>query len=296
VAAVATYALIVLGGIVRITESGMGCGDDWPLCNGQLIPAMGFETLIEYGHRLAAIVVSALVVALGVLAFAPGDRSGARWGRLRKLGIMAALLLGVQVMLGAITVWLELPPASVILHLGTAMLLMAVLLVGALEAGGAAEGRAPVSDGSAKTTGWAATFGLVVVLAGGLVANLDAAFACQGFPLCSGRWMPGDNPLIHIHWGHRLVAYTLFVWCLFLPSYVKRHRPDDGAARTAALLAAVAVVAQLVAAAAMVLGNLPDWLRTLHVALGAAVYGALVILAWLVRRPAAAPATVETAG
>jgi cytochrome c oxidase assembly protein subunit 15 len=39
-AAVATYLLVVLGAVVRITGSGMGCGDHWPLCNGHLIPPL----------------------------------------------------------------------------------------------------------------------------------------------------------------------------------------------------------------------------------------------------------------
>ena len=71
-AAAATYALIVFGGIVRITGSGMGCGDDWPLCDGRLIPPMDLETMIEYGHRLAAAAVSVLVVLLAALAWWPG--------------------------------------------------------------------------------------------------------------------------------------------------------------------------------------------------------------------------------
>ena len=68
-AAVATYLLIILGAIVRITGSGMGCGDDWPLCNGSLLPPLDLPTMIEYGHRLAAVAVSVLVVALAVYAW-----------------------------------------------------------------------------------------------------------------------------------------------------------------------------------------------------------------------------------
>ena len=67
-AAVATFLLIVFGGIVRITGSGMGCGDDWPLCNGHLIPPMDLPTMIEYGHRLAALFVAGLVVAVAGVA------------------------------------------------------------------------------------------------------------------------------------------------------------------------------------------------------------------------------------
>ncbi|MEN8145700.1 MAG: COX15/CtaA family protein, partial [Gemmatimonadota bacterium] len=66
--AVSTLALIVLGGIVRITGSGLGCGDDWPLCNGRLIPPMDLPTMIEYGHRLVAAALAVLVFALAAKA------------------------------------------------------------------------------------------------------------------------------------------------------------------------------------------------------------------------------------
>src|SRR5690242_13648752 len=65
-AAVACYALIVLGGVVRITGSGLGCGNHWPLCNGRLLPPLDLPTIIEYGHRLVAAAVTVLVVALVV--------------------------------------------------------------------------------------------------------------------------------------------------------------------------------------------------------------------------------------
>jgi heme A synthase len=284
VAALATFLLIVLGGVVRVTGSGMGCGDDWPLCNGQLIPPMSLETFIEYGHRLAAIAVSVLVAAFAVLAWKGSDpRHEARSRRLRRLGVAAVLLLAFQVMLGAITVWLELPATTVVLHLGTAMLLLATLIVAALDAGSS---RTRLPDGFARVCLLAAAWAFLVVLAGGLVANLEAAMACQGFPLCNGEWMPAaDNPRIHIHWGHRLMAYVLAAWVTWLAFAVRARRPADRTARLAAGWALALTTAQVIVAAGMVLMALPSGFRVSHVALGTAVFVSLVILAWLSSHP-----------
>src|SRR5712671_5205145 len=90
-AAACTYLLIVLGAVVRITGSGLGCGDHWPLCNGHLFPSFAdIGTIIEWGHRLVAALVSILVVALAVVS----------WRR----AIVAVALLVLQIALGAITV------------------------------------------------------------------------------------------------------------------------------------------------------------------------------------------------
>src|SRR2546422_11546115 len=65
-AATFTYLLIILGAVVRITGSGMGCGDHWPLCHGRLFPPLDdIGTLIEWNHRLVAAVVSILVAGVG---------------------------------------------------------------------------------------------------------------------------------------------------------------------------------------------------------------------------------------
>jgi heme A synthase len=291
-AAVATFALIVFGGIVRITGSGMGCGDHWPLCNGRLIPPMDLPTLIEYGHRLAALVVAALVVAVALLARAsrgrapdvPEGRTGEA-SRLSRLGMLAVVLLVVQILLGAVTVWLELPPTSVILHLGAAMLLLATLVLLASEAYG--PGRPARVDAASRMAWWTAAAGFGVVLLGGLTANLDAGFACQGFPLCNGEWMPAGNPLVHTHWTHRLAAYGLAGWCLALPLLLSRRRPEDARLRRTGTLAAAIVLVQIVIGAAMVLNRLEGSLRATHVGLGAAVFVVLVVLAWRAKYPAA---------
>src|SRR5688572_9790019 len=96
--------LIVLGGIVRITGSGMGCGDHWPRCNGEWFPPLDLPTLIESSHRWAAAVVSLLVLGVAAVALKRHRTEPA----LRKPAVLAAVLLVVQVLLGAVTVKLDL--------------------------------------------------------------------------------------------------------------------------------------------------------------------------------------------
>src|SRR6266566_6460611 len=121
-AAVCTYLLIVLGAVVRITGSGLGCGEHWPLCNGHLFPPLNdIGTVIEWSHRLVAALVTILVVVLAIPGLAPAVRES-------RARFVALTLLIVQVLLGAIAVKLALPPWTVVLHLGTAMLLLATLL------------------------------------------------------------------------------------------------------------------------------------------------------------------------
>ncbi len=285
VAAVATYALIVFGGIVRITGSGMGCGDDWPLCNGQLIPPMDFDTLIEYGHRLAALAVSLLVVALATVAWWP--RRAAVRRPLRVLSLLAVLLLVVQVLLGAVTVWLELPPTTVILHFGTALALLVVLAVGACIGLAGAERPAVRRDRATRTLKTLAAFAFGVALLGAMVANLDAGPACLGFPACNGSWMPRGGGLVHVHWTHRLAAYLLFLLLLSLPVLVRRWRPGDGAALTWSSLGLLVGLGQVGVGAAMALTLYPGTLKTIHLAVGAALVAVVVVAAWLVSRPRA---------
>ncbi len=266
---VCTYLLIVLGGIVRVTGSGMGCGDDWPLCNGRLIPPLDFATWIEWGHRLVAALVSLLVLGLAAWALARRRRPG--WAGRARLGAWAVLVLLTQVMLGAVTVWLELPPTTVVLHLGTAMLLLVMLLLAALG-GGDEVGlvRRALGQPPARMAWALAALGAITVMLGGLVANLGAGPACQGFPLCNGEVWPGGHWRIHLHWTHRVAAYALALGALALP-WVGSAR-----ARASARAAAGLAVAQIAIAAVMVMALLPQGWRIAHVAAGTALFAALV--------------------
>jgi heme A synthase len=276
VAAFFTYALIVFGGIVRITGSGMGCGDDWPLCHGRLIPPLDLPTLIEYGHRLAALLVSVLVLAVALYAIRHRRSAGFAQRQLVALAVAALVMLVVQVMVGAVTVWLELPTATVVLHLGLAAALLATLIVAGLRARVAA----PAVAAPGTYANWAratAVLGFVLLLLGALVANTGAAPLCQGFPLCNGQLFPEGGALVHVHWTHRLFAYALLVVAALAVAATARQKAPAGVARAAVTVLCL-VIAQIVVAAVLVITELPGELRALHLALGIALWAALV--AW----------------
>lgn len=285
-AAACTYLLIVLGGVVRITGSGMGCGDHWPLCNGHLFPPLtDIGTVIEWSHRLVAALVSVLVVALAAYGWwldtqaSPGRQRFVSPGLAPGVGTPTATfaavgLLVLQILLGAITVKLELPAWTVILHLGTAMILLATLLIAA-RAG--AQHAAPLHMSLIVLT-------FVTVLFGALTANLGAAAACGGFPLCNGQiWITG-GPLAVIHWLHRLLAYSLAVVAVLWAIRSRGRAP---------FIVLGLVALQVSIGAATVLLGLPAVLQVAHVAVGTAVWGTVVLAVLAPRDSAERPGASE---
>ena len=262
IAAACAYLLIVLGAVVRVSSSGMGCGDHWPLCNGHLFPPLNeIPTVIEWSHRLVAGLVSILVAGLVVLDW-------------RRTWPALALLI-LQIILGAVTVKTGLTPAMVILHLATAMLLLAALIV-------AARGD-PGSPGLRPGSAVLLALTFVTLVFGALTANLGAMASCGGFPLCNGQIIPHAGPLAAIHWTHRLLAYTLAGYLVW---WVVRSKE-----RRAWILLSI-VVLQIAIAATMIALGFPGALQAAHAAVGAGVWGAIVIAAV---RPATTPAAVVSA-
>jgi heme o synthase len=117
----ATFVLIAVGGLVRATDSGLGC-PDWPRCFGKLTPPPNLHAWIEHSHRLVAAVVIVLVALTAVVAWRTRQSRPIRWA---SIGAVAMVLS--QAVLGAIVVWAKLEAESVTLHLATALALVALL-------------------------------------------------------------------------------------------------------------------------------------------------------------------------
>jgi len=272
---VATFVLIIVGGVVRVSDSGLGCGPagsgfhGWPFCNGDVVPGVDLNSIVEYTHRVLAIVVGFMILTLFVLA----------WRRHRQLLPAAAALLVLVIAQGALggaTVEENLEEAYVAAHLGLAMLLLGLLL----HLWRAVSGARPVSGGPRlRALAIAATAAVFcTIVAGGYMAGTQnygradyrigdgAHHACgKEFPSCNGEFMPfGEARLVDIHLTHRAFMYLASVLVLALVVVALRRRVG---VRYAWALAGLLVVQILVGALNVWLDEY-ELLILLHLALG----------------------------
>jgi len=266
VTALAVYALIVLGGVVRATGASLAC-PDWPLCGDSVLPPLERLVLIEYAHRLLAAMVGVLVAASAAVAV---------WRHRRRPLLVAGAVIAVplvvaQAMIGREAVLQEMPASLRAAHLGMALLTLAALLVAT-----AAAWRLRPARAVALAAGAAALAVLSLNLVGSFVANLGAGLAYSDWPLFEGRLVPASNHFGQLHYAHRLLALAVGVGLGGLTWWCRRH------GRWALSLAALALllyVAQVMVGAANVWTRLATAARVAHLALAAAVWSVLVLMA-----------------
>ncbi len=273
------WAEIFWGGVVRLSKSGLGCADNWPLCNGKVYPFWEQPVLIEYIHRLIALLISVLVATLLIVIWRTQRRN--RW--LFGPALLAVAFFIVQALLGAIVVWFELKSGLVMVHLATSMLLLATLGVLTVHAF-----PRPVPARGARLVGFdrfpalalsATVFAYIVLLSGAYTTSQHAGAACTTWPLCNGRLVPLDGTLFPtgVQMVHRLFAYAL---ALILIPLCLRARRNKTAFPLFARLTGIAcglVLLQITIGVVQVVNLLPGWLVSLHIGNAAALFATLVL-------------------
>jgi len=278
-AAAVTYALVVLGGVVRVSGSGLGC-PDWPLCHGNLLPPFQLHVLIEYSHRTVATLASLLVVAVALAAWlAVRDRPD-----LRLFATIAAGLLILQVGLGGITVLLDLPSAIVLAHLATALALLGVVCATAVAAWVPRATPTAIDRPAARWALAAAGATYLLILTGSLVTATGASSACAAWPLCGGGLSLSFDRLPLVQLLHRGTAGVVGLGLVLGLVAVLRRLGEHRSVRLTTALTLMALALQIAVGAAVVRLHLPAALRGLHLALAAAVWVGTVILVVLARR------------
>lgn len=294
-----TLLLVLIGGLVRVSDSGLGCGpagsgtEGWPLCGGRLLPLIDTNQMIEYTHRLVAGLVSIAILGLVVLSYRGRRRAGGRavW----RLSAVALTMVVFQAALGGATVENDLHEALVAIHLGTAMLLLAVLLALIRAIGPATAPPAPLVSARTRRTRRLALATCVALLAtivaGGYMAGTQrygttgyelgdgAHLACgKEFPSCNGSFAPfGDTRLVDIHLTHRFMMYVAVALLIWLIIAVLRAEPA-GRRRVLAIALATITAGQVMVGALNVWLGEHEELILLHLALATALWTLLVSL------------------
>ena len=284
-ALVAAFTQVTLGGVVRVTGSGLGC-PDWPLCHGQVVPPFELATIIEYSHRLAASVLGVLMVGVAIVAWVYYRRSP--W-------ILASSTVGLGMVvlaavLGGVTVLTELEWWVRLIHLGTAEIVVAAtvfVLVALLWA----ERRRPVGLIDTPETD---RFNLLVlvtvvgvfvlILSGSYMVGYGAGSSCGTWPLCRGSLVPDGTPYA-VHMGHRFLAALvgLLIAATAVSAWSRRSsRPELGWTGVAL---ALLFTGQVVAGAATVWAGFSTEMRAIHLSLGTLAWVGLMFLAAFVYSP-----------
>jgi protoheme IX farnesyltransferase len=284
-AAAATFILITLGGLVRATDSGLGC-PDWPLCFGDWVPPAELHAWIEHSHRLvAAILVGPLVGAVALITVFTSRR---RDRALLIAVVGAGVLVIVQALLGGQVVIQQLRRELVTAHLGMALTVLALtILIADRAVHGPMPGRRSALPIRLIGLTTAAIF--AQMLLGSWVTGHDAGLAYPDFPVMNGSLLPAvDAPTQVIQVAHRALAAAvagLVIWT----AAVVRRRTQSRLPRTLAAVAVGLVILQVALGAANVWSRLSALFVVPHLAVGAALFAtSFWLLLAALREPAVA--------
>jgi heme o synthase len=267
---VATFVLIGVGGLVRATDSGLGC-PDWPRCFGRLVPPAELHAWIEHSHRLVASAVVLLVALLVVAAWRTGQRPV-----VRRAAVAALVLVLAQALIGALVVWWKLRADSVTLHLATALALVALLIFIDFRARWPADAarRAGRDRGFVRLAATGAGLLYLQMLVGSTVTGHQAGLA---YPLAV--LLPDLGPgVARVQLLHRTLAMLVGAVVVAVWVVARRTQRQHPTLTRLAGYAAGLVAVQIGLGVANVANRLSALTVVPHLAVGALLWGTMVAL------------------
>ena len=271
----ATIGLVVIGVIVRATDSGMGC-PDWPLCYGQIIPpttdsgdVIAYKAWLEWIHRAIAAMIGLIVLA--VVALALRNLKDRRSLQGASIALLALVLF--QAWLGRQTVLESNSGASVTAHLASAMAFVG-LQVWVLARSGYSETLGGIRRASGSVVAPIVAAGAIyaLLLFGSNVTGTDTGLLYPDWPLMGGTLFPPitelSTPMILHRYATAIVALIL-ISALWI---VRREKGSPARVRQLLTYAAAVFAVQCVIGAVQIFTKLAPWTQTLHVALATVIW------------------------
>ena len=292
----ASLCLIFIGGLVTSTGSALAV-PDWPLAFGQLIPKLEGGVRFEYGHRVAAAIVSILTLGLAVWAARAEPRR-----LIRRMAAGAFALVIFQAVLGGVTVLLELPLAIAVTHAATAQAFFCLIVAITVLMNPDFASSSPtcaVRPLPATLPVQAAVTTAVIylqILIGAVMRHLGAGLAIPDFPLSYGRLVPPlDSGFVVINFAHRCGALLVTMLGVWTVARVLRNAPGEPRLRWPAGGLLVLLMLQITLGALTIWSGRAVIPTTAHVAVGAAVLATSLVLTIRIYARGASTAYAEPA-
>ncbi|HET7559636.1 MAG TPA: COX15/CtaA family protein [Limnochordia bacterium] len=273
------FVVVVAGDLVTNTQSGHGCGNSWPLCNGAVVPTFNWHTTIEYSHRAVSGLEGLAVVLSAWLV----------WRRLprpdvRVLAVAALVFLFAQVFLGAGAVVFNEPPLLLAAHMGVSFSAFGSLLLLYRIVARAAHGQGAPPDVPRATRLWvwgglAAVYALIFT--GGYVRHTASGLGCgTEWPLCEGSlWGSLTGPAAQ-QMVHRGLAAGVGLFVLAMALHLARSQKGRPDLVRLGWTAVGLVLGQALVGGITVLSNLGLAEISLHSATAALFFSALLVLSY----------------
>ncbi|OIK13277.1 hypothetical protein BIV60_14415 [Bacillus sp. MUM 116] len=224
IAAASLFLVNIIGFIDTMTNSAMGCGSGYPLCNGKLYPDFSdYHSVIEYTHRIVVGLASLLLFVVSAIA----------WIRYKKRKVKILVLFAIigifgESTLGALTVMVSLSPLLLAAHLGIALISFAALIniayVTYLEEKNIPQLKKLPASFSAFSW-FVFIFLYAAIYFGGYVAKTGSGEAFRGFPIPTESYAAvGDAFWVDVI--HRSFALGLIILFFSLIQLTKKYRQD----------------------------------------------------------------------
>ncbi|MFK2824874.1 heme A synthase [Bacillus sp. B190/17] len=279
--------LVLLGGaLVTKTDSGLGCGREWPLCHGQLIPDnITIETIIELSHRAVSGGVGLLVAALSILSW----RSIGHKRETKFLVIMSVFFLVAQALIGAAAVKWGQSDFVLALHFGISLISFAAVLLLTLlifEVDQKFDASSLVIDNQMKWHTIGVTlYSYLVVYTGALVRHTNASLTCPDWPFCvNSSPFLSLNTYQGIQMGHRLAAGLIFIWIAYITFKAVKHHRNQRVIFWGWIVAFTLVSLQVMSGAIIIFTRVNLYVALAHALFISCLFGLLCYFILLVSR------------
>lgn len=269
---------ILLGGaLVTKTESGMGCGRSWPLCNGELIPSdITMELVIELAHRVVSGVVGIMVLILSYWSW----KSIGHIRETKFLSLLSFSFLVLQGLIGAAAVIWGQSDFVLAVHFGISLISFAAVFLLTLlifEVDKKFEAEKLILDKRMRKHIIGVTlYSFIVVYTGALVRHVNASLVCSDWPLCINS--EPNIPISFHEWvqmGHRFAAGLIFIWIAYITYLAIVHYKHQKVVYWGWIVSFILVSLQVIAGALVVLTRLNLYIALAHAFFISCLFGVL---------------------